>query len=142
MALHLHVAERTDALADGLADLLATPLDDPFAPEVIAVPTRGMERWLTQRLSSALGAQAGLQHRAGIVEQGVVGAVVGLRRIALRRQAVGGRDVQQALAQPAERGFGEVGTARDVEQRVSEVHRSVVRAEQVGQPRALRRRGS
>ncbi len=28
---------------------------DPFAREVVAVPTRGMERWLTQRLSNALG---------------------------------------------------------------------------------------
>ena len=26
MTLHLHIAERTDALADGLATLLATPL--------------------------------------------------------------------------------------------------------------------
>ena len=55
MALHLHVAERTDALADGLADLLATPLDDPFAREVVVVPARGVERWLTQRLSHRLG---------------------------------------------------------------------------------------
>ena len=29
---------------------------DPFAPEVVAVPTRGIERWLTQRLSTRLGA--------------------------------------------------------------------------------------
>ena len=55
MALHLHVAERTDALADGLADLLATPLADPFAREVVVVPARGVERWLTQRLSHRLG---------------------------------------------------------------------------------------
>lgn len=55
MALHLHVAERTDALADGLADLLATPLGDPFAREVVVVPARGVERWLTQRLSHRLG---------------------------------------------------------------------------------------
>ena len=55
MAVHLHVAERTDALADGLADLLATPLADPFAREVVVVPARGVERWLTQRLSHRLG---------------------------------------------------------------------------------------
>ena len=30
-----------------------------MAPEVVAVPTRGMERWLTQRLSASLGATAG-----------------------------------------------------------------------------------
>ncbi|MBL0746409.1 exodeoxyribonuclease V subunit gamma [Nocardioides baculatus] len=56
MTLHLHTAERTDALADGLADLLVTPLPDPFAREVVVVPARGVERWLTQRLSHRLGA--------------------------------------------------------------------------------------
>ncbi|WP_322920787.1 exodeoxyribonuclease V subunit gamma [Nocardioides renjunii] len=55
MTLHLHTAERTDALADGLADLLVTPLADPFAREVVVVPARGVERWLTQRLSHRLG---------------------------------------------------------------------------------------
>lgn len=55
MTLHLHTAERTDALADGLADLLVTPLTDPFAREVVVVPARGVERWLTQRLSHRLG---------------------------------------------------------------------------------------
>lgn len=55
MAVHVHVAERTDALADGLASLLATPLADPFAREVVVVPARGVERWLTQRLSHRLG---------------------------------------------------------------------------------------
>jgi exodeoxyribonuclease V gamma subunit len=53
--LHIHRAERADRLADGLADTLIAPLDDPFTPEVIAVPTRGIERWLTQRLSTRLG---------------------------------------------------------------------------------------
>ena len=57
--LHIHRAERADALADALSTLLIEPLEDPFAPEVIAVPTRGMERWLTQRMSSRLGASAG-----------------------------------------------------------------------------------
>ncbi len=56
VALHLHRAERTDVLADGLGELLATPLDDPFATEVVVVPARGVERWLTQRLSHRLGA--------------------------------------------------------------------------------------
>ena len=55
VTLHLHTAERTDALADGLADLLVTPLPDPFAREVVVVPARGVERWLTQRLSHRLG---------------------------------------------------------------------------------------
>ncbi len=51
----MHRAERADALVEALADLLGAPLDDPFAAEVLSVPTRGMERWLTQRLSDRLG---------------------------------------------------------------------------------------
>ena len=50
--LHVHRAERADRLADGLAATLLEPLNDPFAPEIVAVPTRGIERWLTQRLST------------------------------------------------------------------------------------------
>ena len=53
--LHVHRAERADRLADGLAETLLEPLADPFAPDVVAVPTRGIERWLTQRLSTRLG---------------------------------------------------------------------------------------
>ena len=56
MALHLHRAERTDLLADGLGSLLGLPLRDPFEQEVVVVPARGVERWLTQRLSHRLGA--------------------------------------------------------------------------------------
>jgi exodeoxyribonuclease V gamma subunit len=57
--LILHRSQRADGLADALGALLARPLDDPFAPEVVAVPTRGMERWLTQVMSGVLGASAG-----------------------------------------------------------------------------------
>ena len=56
--LHLHRAERTARLADGLAEVLRTPLADPFAQEVVAVPAKGVERWLAQRLSTVLGAGA------------------------------------------------------------------------------------
>ena len=59
MALHLHRAERTDLLADGLGALLANPLPDPFAEELVLVPARGVERWLSQRLSHILGAGRG-----------------------------------------------------------------------------------
>ncbi len=55
VGLFIHRAERTDLLADELGDLLATPLADPFAEEVVVVPARGVERWLTQRLSHRLG---------------------------------------------------------------------------------------
>jgi len=57
--LQIHRAERADGLADALAQLLAQPLADPFQPEVVAVPTRGMERWLSQRMSAVLGASPG-----------------------------------------------------------------------------------
>ncbi|WP_109471120.1 exodeoxyribonuclease V subunit gamma [Ornithinimicrobium cavernae] len=56
MTLFVHRAVSTDVLADGLAELLATPLEDPFAQEVVAVPAKGVERWLAQRLSHRLGA--------------------------------------------------------------------------------------
>ena len=55
MALHLHRAPRTDQLADALGELLASPLDDPFATELVLVPAKGVERWLSQRLSHVLG---------------------------------------------------------------------------------------
>ncbi len=59
MALHLHRAERTDLLADGLGALLADPQPDPFAQELVLVAARGVERWLSQRLSLVLGCGPG-----------------------------------------------------------------------------------
>jgi exodeoxyribonuclease V gamma subunit len=55
VTLQIHRASRTDVLADRLGEMLATPLDDPFAEEVVVVPAKGVERWLTQRLSHRLG---------------------------------------------------------------------------------------
>ena len=46
MALHLHRAEDTGALAAGLGALLAEPLTDPFASELVLVSARGMEALL------------------------------------------------------------------------------------------------
>ena len=59
MSLHLHRAERADVLVDALGDVLAVPLGDPFATEVVCVPTPGVERWIAQRLAHRLGAGAG-----------------------------------------------------------------------------------
>ena len=53
--LHVHRSERADGLVEALRILLADAPPDPFTPDVVAVPTRGMERWLTQRLSDRLG---------------------------------------------------------------------------------------
>ncbi len=69
MSLSVHRAERTDRLADALGDLLAEPLADPFAEEVVVVPARGVERWLTQRLS----------HRLGVGPRGGDGVCAGVR---------------------------------------------------------------
>ncbi|MGV0783793.1 exodeoxyribonuclease V subunit gamma [Mycolicibacterium sp. XJ775] len=63
MGLHLHRAERTDLLADGLADLLSHPPTDPFAQELVLVPAKGVERWLSQRLSNRLGICAAVEFR-------------------------------------------------------------------------------
>jgi exodeoxyribonuclease V gamma subunit len=62
--LHLHRAARADVLAEALAHLLSSPPDDPFTPDLVAVPTRGMERWLAQRTSAVLGATPG--HADGV----------------------------------------------------------------------------
>ncbi|MGH8868433.1 MAG: exodeoxyribonuclease V subunit gamma [Actinomycetes bacterium] len=57
--LIVHRASSGTVLARGLADVLAAPPADPFAGEIVAVPAKGVERWLAQRLSHVLGAQAG-----------------------------------------------------------------------------------
>jgi exodeoxyribonuclease V gamma subunit len=46
-------------LSGGLAALLSGGAHDPFAPEIVCVPSRGVERWLTQQLSLVLGARPG-----------------------------------------------------------------------------------
>ncbi len=67
--LHIHRSERADRLASALAEVLREPPADPFAPEVIAVPAKGVERWLTQRLSHVLGASG--DGSAGAGQDGV-----------------------------------------------------------------------
>jgi exodeoxyribonuclease V gamma subunit len=59
MTLYLHRAERADRLVTALGDLLRTPLPDPFATEIISVPTPGVERWLSQGLAQRLGTTPG-----------------------------------------------------------------------------------
>jgi exonuclease V gamma subunit len=71
MGLHLHRAERTDLVADGLGALLANPLPDPFAEELVLVPARGVERWLSQRLSHVLGPLAAVNAERTEVERAI-----------------------------------------------------------------------
>ena len=57
--LTIHRAERADGLVGHLADLLLEPPSDPFAPDVVAVPSKGVERWVLQRLALRLGTARG-----------------------------------------------------------------------------------
>ncbi len=54
--LLIHRSERADALVAALGQVLRHPTGDPFEPAVVAVPSRGVERWLAQQLSHTLGA--------------------------------------------------------------------------------------
>ena len=77
--VHVHRAERADVLADALAEVLARPLADPFVAEIVAVPAKGVERWLAQRLSHHLGAPGGDGVCAGVAfssPAAIVGDVV------------------------------------------------------------------
>ena len=87
--LHIHRAERADRLVDALAAVVSSPLDDPMQAELVAVPTRGVERWLTQRLSAVLGASPGRTDGVcanvefpfpGRLVNGAVAAAVGVDR--------------------------------------------------------------
>ena len=54
--LVVHRSSKVDDLVDILADVLAsTDGLDPFTPEVVATQSAGMRRWLSHRLSEALG---------------------------------------------------------------------------------------
>lgn len=55
MALIVHRAAHAAELVEGLAAELSRPAADPFAKELVVVPERGVERWLSQRLSHRLG---------------------------------------------------------------------------------------
>ncbi|MCY3580750.1 MAG: exodeoxyribonuclease V subunit gamma [bacterium] len=59
MALFLHVRSHPDDLVGVLCDLLEQPPPDPFGPDLVAVPTRGIERWITQRIASEMGQRVG-----------------------------------------------------------------------------------
>jgi exodeoxyribonuclease V gamma subunit len=59
--LFIDRAERADVLAQALARLLTRPRPDPFATDLVAVPTRGIERWLAQTLATQLGSDGAAQ---------------------------------------------------------------------------------
>ncbi|TKR27017.1 exodeoxyribonuclease V subunit gamma [Cellulomonas hominis] len=82
----VHLAEHSESLVAQLASWLHAAPDDPFAPDLILVPTRGVERWLTQRLAHHLGTGAGHDgvcanvqfDSPAAVTAGVVAAVSGI----------------------------------------------------------------
>lgn len=53
--LRVHRATRIDALLPDLAAWLAPAPADPFTPDVLTVPTRGVERYLAHQLAQRLG---------------------------------------------------------------------------------------
>ena len=55
----VHRAAEGAVLAAALAEVLRPAPADPFAAEVVAVPAKGVERWLAQRLSHVLGSAGG-----------------------------------------------------------------------------------
>lgn len=59
---YLHRAAKIEALAHELAlNLRAEPPADPLLPQVVTVGSRGMERWLRQRLAVELGIAANIE---------------------------------------------------------------------------------
>lgn len=59
MTLAIYVSDSLEPLADQLAGQLTRPLADPMQPELVAVPSVGLQRWLRLRLASTLGALDG-----------------------------------------------------------------------------------
>ncbi|MFZ9630283.1 MAG: exodeoxyribonuclease V subunit gamma, partial [Ilumatobacteraceae bacterium] len=53
--IRLHHADRLEPLLDALADVLRAPVDDPFAPELIVVPSMGMADTVLAGLGRRLG---------------------------------------------------------------------------------------
>jgi exodeoxyribonuclease V gamma subunit len=63
LALHVHHGPHLGPLVEILAGTLAAPVADPFAADVISVPTAGMRDWLLQQLGLRLGSTG---HNDGI----------------------------------------------------------------------------
>ncbi len=54
MGVQVHIASHPDSLVGRLCDELARPGGSLFDTELVAVPSRGIERWLTQRIASGM----------------------------------------------------------------------------------------
>ncbi len=58
--MFVHQSNRLDILFDQLRSILAQPLTDPFAPEIIVVHNQGMAMWIARQLAFANGIAANL----------------------------------------------------------------------------------
>ncbi|WP_370617186.1 exodeoxyribonuclease V subunit gamma [Mumia sp. Pv 4-285] len=59
MGINVHRGDQPEVLVREFAAILREDPADVFTPEVVVVPARGVERWLAQQLSHALGTTAG-----------------------------------------------------------------------------------
>lgn len=57
VGLRIHRADHPISLVGALCDLVAEPLGSPFTTECVVVPTRGIERWLTEQIATEFGAR-------------------------------------------------------------------------------------
>ena len=57
--MHLFHSPQIEPLLEHLAQRLSSPLDDPFAPELVVVPSSDMARYLKRELARTLGATNG-----------------------------------------------------------------------------------
>ncbi len=55
---NLFTSNRLEILAKQLARVIQTPLSTPFAPEIIVIQSRGMERWVSMELARLNGISA------------------------------------------------------------------------------------
>ncbi len=71
--LHLHRSESASALLSALVGVLGKPTADVLTPEVVSVPSRGIERWISQGVASRLGVSANIQFPSpqALVEQAI-----------------------------------------------------------------------
>lgn len=53
--LILHTSNQLDLLAEGLSRVVATPLDSPFAPEIVVVQSLASRRWLSFQIAGRQG---------------------------------------------------------------------------------------